>query len=217
MAASNCTLHAGHCCCDMPTYCWKGIYSWIVKSIGPLGTQSSGIRLKIQIFHLTHWGQVTHICVRKLTIIGSDNGLSPSRRQAIIWTNAGILLIGPLGANFTEILIEILTFSFQKMRFAKWRPFCLGLNEENTFENAVMSIWSGLSMLSGILNLLFWGRSWLVMRSLIAAHKRFLAINRLWSDTAYALNKRQSTMTQQAIIHANRVRSCKNITPLFWK
>ena len=46
---------------------------------------------------LTHWGRVTHICVSKLTIIGSDNGLSPDRRQAIIWNNAGILLIGPLG------------------------------------------------------------------------------------------------------------------------
>ena len=45
---------------------------------------------------LTHWGRVTHICVSKLTIIGSDNGLSPDRRQAIIWTNAGLLLIGPL-------------------------------------------------------------------------------------------------------------------------
>ena len=50
---------------------------------------------------LTHWGQVTHICVRKLIIIGSDNGLSPGRRQAIIWTNAGILSIEPLGINFT--------------------------------------------------------------------------------------------------------------------
>ena len=56
---------------------------------------------------LTHWGRVTHICVGNLTIIGSDNGLSPGRRQAIIWTNAGILLIGPLRANFSEILIEI--------------------------------------------------------------------------------------------------------------
>ena len=37
---------------------------------------------------LTHWGRVTHICVCKLTIIGSDNGLSPGRRPAIIWTNA---------------------------------------------------------------------------------------------------------------------------------
>ena len=81
---------------------------------------------------LTHWGRVTHICLSKLTIIDSDNGLSPERRQAIIWTNAGILLIGPLWTNFSEILIQILTFSFKKMRlkvsFAKWRPFCLGLN-----------------------------------------------------------------------------------------
>ena len=45
---------------------------------------------------LTRWGRVTHICVVKLTLIGSDNGLSPGRRQAIIWTNAEILLIGPI-------------------------------------------------------------------------------------------------------------------------
>ena len=37
---------------------------------------------------LTHWGRVTHKCVGKLTIIGSDNGLSPGRRQAIIWTSS---------------------------------------------------------------------------------------------------------------------------------
>ena len=78
---------------------------------------------------------MTHICVIKLTIIGSDNGLSPGRRQAIIWTNAGILLIGPLGTNFIDILIGIQTFSFKKMHLkmssAKWRPFCLGLNVLN--------------------------------------------------------------------------------------
>ena len=56
---------------------------------------------------LTHWGRVTNICLSKLIITGSDNGLSPGRRQAIIWTNAGILLIGPLGTNLSEILIEI--------------------------------------------------------------------------------------------------------------
>ena len=82
---------------------------------------------------LTHWGRVTHICVSKLNIIGSDNGLSPGRRQAIIRTNAGILLIRPLGTNFSEFLVEILIFSFKKMRLkvssAKRRPFCLGLNE----------------------------------------------------------------------------------------
>ena len=63
---------------------------------------------------LTHWGRVTHNCVIKLTNIGSDNGLSPGRRQAIILTNVGLLLIGLLGTNFSEILIEILTLSIKK-------------------------------------------------------------------------------------------------------
>ena len=81
---------------------------------------------------LTHWGRVTHICIDNLTIIGSDNGLSPGRHQAIIWTNVVILLIGPLGTNFSEILIRIHTLSFKKMHLKmsslKWCPFCLGLN-----------------------------------------------------------------------------------------
>ena len=76
---------------------------------------------------------MTHICVSKLAIIASDNGLSPGRRQAIIWTNAGLLLIGTLGTNFSEILCKVHTFSFKKinlkMSSGKWRPFCLGLNE----------------------------------------------------------------------------------------
>ena len=75
---------------------------------------------------------MTHICVSELTIIDSDNGLSPDRCQSIIWTNAGILSIGPLRTNFSEILIETLTFSIKKMRSkvssGKRRPFCLGLN-----------------------------------------------------------------------------------------
>ena len=75
---------------------------------------------------------MTHICVNKLTNTGSDNGLSLGWRQAITRTNAGILLIGPLGTNFSEILIEIHTFSFKKMHLkilsGKCRPFCLGLN-----------------------------------------------------------------------------------------
>ena len=66
---------------------------------------------------------------------GHNNSLSPDRRQAIISTNAGILLIGPFRSNFREILIEIQTFSFRKYRLnvssAKWRAFCLGLNELN--------------------------------------------------------------------------------------
>ena len=81
---------------------------------------------------------MTYIYVGELTIIGSDNGLSPGRRQAIIRTNAGILLIEPLGTNFSEILIGIQRFSFKKMLLkmssAKWRPFCRGLNVLKNFE-----------------------------------------------------------------------------------
>ena len=81
---------------------------------------------------LTHWGRVMHICVRNLTLIGSDNGLSPGRRQVITWTNVGILFIGPLGTHFSEMSIEIHTFSLKKihlkMSSGKLRPCCLDLN-----------------------------------------------------------------------------------------
>ena len=56
-----------------------------------------------------------------MTIIVSENGLSPGRRQAIIWNNAGILLIGPLGTNFTGIL---------------YRNSCIFI-QEKAFENVV--------------------------------------------------------------------------------
>ena len=86
-------------------------------------------------YELTAWGRVTHICIGILTIIGSDNGMSPGRRQAIIRTNAGIWLIGSLGTKFIEISIEFLTSSCKEMCLkvssAKWRLLCLGLNVWN--------------------------------------------------------------------------------------
>ena len=81
-------------------------------------------KFSIQTKLLTHWGRVTHITVTKLIIIGLDNGSSPGGCQAIIWNNAGILLTRTLATNFSEILSEVLTFSFKKMHL----QFCLGLN-----------------------------------------------------------------------------------------
>ena len=130
--------------------------------------------------HVTHWGRETLICVSKLIIIGSDNGLSPGpqsnikmssyqyrkcrcgdktvvrssylhnvisytgKMSSLYWiralasakplsrTNAWISLIGPLGINLSEVLMEIHILSFKKMYLimssGKWRPFCLGLN-----------------------------------------------------------------------------------------
>ena len=64
----------------------------------------------------THWGWVTHVYVSvNYTIIGSDNGLFPVRHQAITWTNAWLLSIGPWGTNFSDIRIKIQNFSFMKM------------------------------------------------------------------------------------------------------
>ena len=85
----------------------------------------------VQVLPWCH--QLTAItCINKLTIIGSGHGFSAGWCQAIIWTNAGILVIGPLGTHFSEPLIKIYTFSFKKMHLkmpsGKWWLFCLGLN-----------------------------------------------------------------------------------------
>ena len=75
---------------------WQSIIS---SNVGKLYWR---IYMSIGLNELTDWGRVAHICIYNLSIISSDNGLQPGQHQAIIWTNDGILLIGPLGTNFTE-------------------------------------------------------------------------------------------------------------------
>ena len=116
--------------------------------------------------HLTHWGWVTHICVGKIIIIGSDNGLSPDRRQAIIWTNAGLLSIEPLQTYFSENLIKIQPFSLKKMHVkmssAKWPPSCLGLNLLTCRYSDVFSVLvSGLR--SGYILIIFLSQPWILI------------------------------------------------------
>ena len=59
----------------------------------------------------------------------------PVGHQAIIWTKAVSLSIGPSGTNFSQITFEIQTFSFKKMHFKmssrKYWPFCLNLSVLN--------------------------------------------------------------------------------------
>ena len=125
-------------------FCWWFI---MIKAIYSPHTMPASVVL-------THWGRVTHICTSKLTIISSDNGLSPGRRQAIIWTNAGILLIRTLGTHFSEILGEIYSFSFSKMHLkitsAKWCLFDLGLNElsPSYIQGSARQNWQGETRLS---------------------------------------------------------------------
>ena len=88
---------------------------------------------------LTQWGRVKHICVGKLTIIGSDNCLTPGCYQAINWRKAGKLSIGPPGTNFSEISIGILFYfslGFTCHIYRDWdreteRGRCKGQRESN--------------------------------------------------------------------------------------
>ena len=93
-----------------------------VNGLFPQGTRP--LHEPIQSYQSADWDRVTHSYVSKIIVIGSDNGLSPGRRQAIIWTNAEILVLRPLEINFGEILIEVNRFLFKKMNLkmssAKW-------------------------------------------------------------------------------------------------
>ena len=66
--------------------------------------------------------------------------IAPSRRQDIIWSSAGILLIETLGTRFSEILSKIHTFLFNKkylkMLSAQWLQLCLGLNVLSSIQHS---------------------------------------------------------------------------------
>ena len=105
----------------------KNLPNVLAKVIVPIWIFNDFMHLP-GVNELTHWGKVMHIFVSELTTIGSDNGFLPGWSQALIWTSAGMLLIGHPGTNFSEILIKIYTFSLKKRHFTmpsvKWWPFC---------------------------------------------------------------------------------------------
>ena len=117
--------------------------------------------------YLTHWGRVTQICVSKLTIIGSDNGLSPRRHQAIIWTNAGILLIGPLGTNLSEISIKIYALSFKEMAAILSWPQCVKVLTQIWFFPGDFLVHTGLIFTS--------------LQSVLTSLKENLLVYKLWT------------------------------------
>ena len=118
----------------------SGAFLWMSKSLVPSAIIGGYAETRFMLPYditMPWWSRVTHICVSKLTIIVSDNGLLPRRREAIIWTNAGILLIWPLGTillieplrNFNQYPCISLNKMHLKMSSAKSRPFFPGLYE----------------------------------------------------------------------------------------
>ena len=102
----------GHHCKSNPFNGWSTLGKLVRKAVAWMADMD-GLLMEPCI---THWGRVTHICVSKLTIIGSDNVLSPDRRQGIIWINDGLLLIGPWGTNFSSSLTHISATSPQLIK-----------------------------------------------------------------------------------------------------
>ena len=93
----------------------------------------------------THRGRVTHICANKLDnpSLAQIIGLSPARRQAIIWTNADILWNRFYGTISIGILIESRAFSFKKhfkMSSTKWLSFCLGISVLDTHHQHQLNV-----------------------------------------------------------------------------
>ena len=101
------------------------ILSWVSRSDLKL-KQNWYTNVSFNKMHLRLSYALCQIC------LGLVLNFVKGHQATIIWTNAGILLIGLLGTNLSEILIEILTFSFKKICLnvlsAKWRPFCPSLN-----------------------------------------------------------------------------------------
>ena len=96
------------------------IYSCSLKRDGPRVAHA---------YIKTHLPLVPHIYASVNQIsIGSDNGLSPIRSHAIIWTIDSLLSIGLLWIHFSDIWIKIVSILFKKMQLkmssAKLRPFC---------------------------------------------------------------------------------------------
>ena len=87
---------------------------------------------------LTHRGRVSQYMPFMVQIMG----LSPARRQPIIWTIDGLLSISLQATYFQEILFGIQEFRFKKMHFkmssAKRQPSCLGLS---VFKHCIREIW----------------------------------------------------------------------------
>ena len=130
-------------------FCFKWYYSYLSSNFHMVGTrkplyvasrlqipETNECRAVLKVFKMlprcVNSLRRQYICVSKLTIIVWDNSLSPGWCEAIMWINAGILLIGTLGTNVSEVVNEILTFSFKKMHLKiaseKLGLFCLGLN-----------------------------------------------------------------------------------------
>ena len=121
---------------------------WVVNRFPTMKTVSRNHLHIWSITNKTNYLIITHMLTYgkvDQALIPSDTGVWPDRRQAISRTNVGILAIGPLRVNSSDILMKIQLFSFKKTKFksssAKCRPFCLGFKCDNGLGNSKPLPW----------------------------------------------------------------------------
>ena len=124
--------------------------------------------------------------------IASGNGFAPNRRQAITWTKADLLLIGPLGTYFSEILIEIQTFSFKKMHLkmpsGKWWLSCPGdeLSAADIYELWYIALvfvdeWYAMKMFKSLIRAFHIFQRWLdIYYQFILTHIPWTKVATIW-------------------------------------
>ena len=84
----------------MPYICLNGVFNKQRRGINA-GVGFTEIRGKYpRKIYKFNPSRLSDAYMHQKTIIGLENGLSPRRHQAIIWTNAGVLIIGPFGTKF---------------------------------------------------------------------------------------------------------------------
>ena len=167
---------------------------------------------------LTHWGRVTHIYVSNLPIIGSNNALSPGRRQAIIWTNAGISLIRTLGTNFSQFLNAIHALSFKRMHLkmssAKWCLFRLGLNElRNKKLLYIIKLLTQYGIINSITLKCLNPGPWAQFNIRILAYDRHLSTV---GFASYTTGKITSLMKTRKIVQGNKPLPCSIVDHYLW-
>ena len=104
---------------------------------------------------LTHWGRVMHICICKLTIIGSDNGLVTSHYLNQWWNIVNRTLGNKLQWNLNRNLYILIQGNALQNVVWKWRPFCLSFNELTWLPDCDMFIFMIVTLEDKITHLLF--------------------------------------------------------------
>ena len=115
-------------------------FFWNILTSAPKWLKQFGAKAGPPVYEF--WGPISpysriYASMNKVSI-DSDNGLSPAHHQAIIWTSTGLLWIGPLEMNFSEI----------PMGVGGDELICQGISSKHSIDLAIVIAYMEYSTLS---------------------------------------------------------------------